>query len=100
MERDLIAPHVDNARGCALRALKKSNRGGGVKGFLLRRALGWFAKRLKKSVSLTEITDLVNILLAILTFVKGVPWISEKWTVTIDVALKALQELRQASAGG
>jgi len=96
----MVPSHVENARACALRALKKSNGGGGLAGWVIRRALAWFRRRLKKSSDLEEISSLCEVLISILTFLKGATWIREKYTPTIELALKSLQELRGMTVGG
>jgi len=95
-----LDPHVSNARRAADVALKKSTKGGGLKGWAIRRVFSWFRRRLKKPSDLGEIARIAEVIISILNYLKGAPWIKEKHTQTIDIALKAFQELRSSTVGG
>jgi len=95
----MTSPHVKNARGSAITALNGSIGGGGLKGWAIRRVVAWFRRQLKKSEDLDEISRLCDVLISILTYIKAASWIHSKYTEPIDIALKALMELRSATVG-
>lgn len=95
-----ISPHVENSRRVADGALRRATRGGGLKGWAIRRVIAWFRRRLKKPESVEDIARICEVIIAILTYLRSASWMKQKNNKTLDLALKAFQELRASTVGG
>ena len=94
-----MSPHLENARELAVAKLRRPKTGGGVSGWLIRQAIRFLRRKLRKSNDAFEACKIAELLILIMEYLRQAPWVKVKYHQWIEEATKSLTNLKEAICG-